>query len=156
MQRSRIVLPGGQVVSLIDDSYNANPDSVRAAIDALAALPGRRLLILGDMGEVGTQGLAFHAEAGSHAAARGIDAVWAVGELARHVSDAARQGGVAVRHATCVEALDVNLAALQGYSAVLVKGSRFMRMERVVRALQGLGASPAGSGASAQEASHAA
>jgi murE/murF fusion protein len=156
MQRSRIVLPGGQVVSLIDDSYNANPDSVRAAIDALAALPGRRLLILGDMGEVGTQGPAFHAEAGSHAAARGIDAVWAVGELARHVSDAARQGGVAVRHATCVEALDVNLAALQGYSAVLVKGSRFMRMERVVRALQGLGASPAGSGASAQEASHAA
>ncbi len=157
MQRSRIALPGGQVISLIDDSYNANPDSVRAAIDALAALPGRRLLILGDMGEVGAQGPAFHAEAGSHAAARSIDAIWAVGELAQHLADAARQGGVAVRHATSVEALQVDLAALQSYSAVLVKGSRFMQMERVVRALQALGAPPQSAGdTSTQEVSHAA
>jgi len=153
MQRSRLELPGGHAISLIDDSYNANPDSVRAAIDALAALPGRRLLVLGDMGEVGTQGPAFHAEAGSHAAARRIDAVWAVGDLARHAADAAGQDGVAVRHAANVEALAVDVAALQGFDAVLVKGSRFMRMERVVRALQGLGTPP---GAGAKEASHAA
>ncbi|MDE2326061.1 MAG: bifunctional UDP-N-acetylmuramoyl-L-alanyl-D-glutamate--2,6-diaminopimelate ligase MurE/UDP-N-acetylmuramoyl-tripeptide--D-alanyl-D-alanine ligase MurF [Betaproteobacteria bacterium] len=154
MQRSRLELPGGQIITLIDDSYNANPDSVRAAIDALAALPGRRLLVLGDMGEVGTQGTAFHIEAGSHAAACRIDAVWAVGDLARHVADAAGQGGVAVRHAAHAETLAVDVAALHGFDAVLVKGSRFMRMERVVRALQALGTRPPGAGP--KEAKHAA
>jgi UDP-N-acetylmuramoyl-tripeptide--D-alanyl-D-alanine ligase len=60
----------GRAITLVDDSYNANPDSVRAAIDVLAALPAPRLLVLGDMGEVGEQGVSFHAEAFSHAQAR--------------------------------------------------------------------------------------
>jgi UDP-N-acetylmuramoyl-tripeptide--D-alanyl-D-alanine ligase len=117
---------------LIDDSYNANPDSVRAAIDLLATLAGPRLLVLGDMGEVGAQGPAFHAEIGAHAKARGIEQLYALGE-ATLASVAAFGGG---RHFATVEALiaAVRDAADHG-GTVLVKGSRFMRMERVVRAL---------------------
>ena len=73
--RAITVTVGGRVLTLIDDSYNANPDSVRAAIEVLAELPGPRLLALGDMGEVGEQGLAFHDEVLRHALARGIEAL---------------------------------------------------------------------------------
>ena len=139
MQRSEIVLSDGHRITLIDDTYNANPDSVSAAIDALAAMPGRRLLILGDMGEVGIEGPAFHAEAGDHAAARGIDALWAVGDLAQHAAQAAGRGTVAVRHAQTVEALPVAQQDLRRFDAVLVKGSRFMRMERVAQSLRAFG-----------------
>ena len=126
----RHVLANGAL--LIDDSYNANPDSVRAAIDLLATLAGPRLLVLGDMGEVGAQGPAFHAEVGAHAKARGIEHLYAMGEATR-ASVAAFGGG---RHFDTIEALiaAVREAAGQG-ATVLVKGSRFMRMERVVRAL---------------------
>ncbi len=126
----RHVLANGAL--LIDDSYNANPDSVRAAIDLLATLAGPRLLVLGDMGEVGAQGPAFHAEVGAHAKARGIEHLYALGEATR-ASVAAFGGG---RHFDTIEALiaAVREAAGQG-ATVLVKGSRFMRMERVVRAL---------------------
>jgi UDP-N-acetylmuramoyl-tripeptide--D-alanyl-D-alanine ligase len=67
----------------VDDTYNANPDSVRAAIDVLAELPGPRLLVLGDMGEVGDQGPAFHAEVGDYARERGIEQLFTLGEQAR-------------------------------------------------------------------------
>ncbi len=118
----------GQRVTLVDDSYNANPDSVRAAIDVLAALPGPRWLVLGDMGEVGAQGPAFHAEVGARVRARGLAHLWC--------AHAARAAGGAARHFDPVEALLQALPA-QGPQAlsVLVKGSRFMRMERVVQAL---------------------
>ena len=79
--QSRVIERGGQRVLLIDDSYNANPDSVRAAIDVLAGLPGPRWLLLGDMGEVGDQGPAFHHEVGAYARQRGIEALWTAGEL---------------------------------------------------------------------------
>ena len=75
---------------MIDDTYNANPDSVRAAIDVLAQAPAPRILVLGDMGEVGTQGREFHEEIGAYAASRGIDTVLATGELARHMAAARR------------------------------------------------------------------
>jgi len=123
-------LAGGAL--LVDDSYNANPDSVRAAIDLLATLPAPRTLVLGDMGEVGAQGPAFHAEVGAYARARGIDTLLALGTAS---ADSARafDGG---RHFSTVEAL---LAAARdaaaGGGTLLVKGSRFMRMERVVQAL---------------------
>jgi UDP-N-acetylmuramyl pentapeptide synthase len=120
------------VLLLIDDSYNANPDSVRAAIDALAALPGRRALVLGDMGEVGANGPEFHAEVGRHAAQRGIDALWTLGTMSEHASAAA--AGIATRHAAHIEELAVQ--GLEGFDAIVVKGSRFMRMERVVAALR--------------------
>ena len=122
----------GRAVTLVDDSYNANPDSVLAAIDVLAAMPGPRWLILGDMGEVGTQGPQFHVEVGQRALEKAIEQVWAVGELCAHMQ--------AHRHFSCVAEL---LAALPGAlttpplaATVLVKGSRFMKMEQVVKALQ--------------------
>jgi UDP-N-acetylmuramoyl-tripeptide--D-alanyl-D-alanine ligase len=119
---------------LIDDTYNANPDSVRAAIDVLARSPGRKLLVLGDMGEVGTQGRDFHVEIGKYARDRGIDELYAMGELAAH---AARAFGAGARHYAAIEALLLDVgAALGPQVAVLVKGSRFMQMERVVRSFE--------------------
>nr|MCU0951800.1 UDP-N-acetylmuramoyl-tripeptide--D-alanyl-D-alanine ligase [Burkholderiaceae bacterium] len=82
----RHVLPSGAL--LVDDSYNANPDSVRAAIDQLATLPAPRTLVLGDMGEVGAQGPAFHREVGAYAAERGIDALLTLGAAARDAAEA--------------------------------------------------------------------
>ena len=126
---------GGAVV--IDDTYNANPDSVLAAIDALAqAAPGgRRVLALGDMGEVGERGPAFHAEIGRYARAHGVAQLLAAGELSRHVVAAFGSGA---RHFDSVEALALAARACDvAGTTVLVKGSRFMRMERVVRALTG-------------------
>jgi len=127
--------PAGTVV--IDDTYNANPDSMRAAIDVLAGFAAPRLLVLGDMGEVGDQGPAFHTEIGEYARARGIEALWAMGELAPH---AVRAYGPAGRHFAQAEDLaralrEDNEGTVAGASAVLVKGSRFMRMERMVDAL---------------------
>jgi UDP-N-acetylmuramoyl-tripeptide--D-alanyl-D-alanine ligase len=125
--------PGGARATLVDDTYNANPDSVRAAIDLLAGLPGPRWLVLGDMGEVGDRGPAFHAEVGAHARARGIDAFWAAGTLC---ADAARAYGEAARHFVDVDQLVAALPEAPRCASLLVKGSRFMRMERVVRALE--------------------
>ncbi len=133
-------------LTLIDDSYNANPDSVRAAIELLAQLPGPRLLVLGDMGEVGTKGPQFHAEVGSYARSQGIDYLFTLGELARHISDSFGGG----KHFDTVEALNAAvLQVLPHTASVLVKGSRFMKMERVVAAIQA-------SEQTHQEASHAA
>jgi len=121
--------------TVIDDSYNANPDSVRAAIDVLAASPGRTLLVLGDMGEVGEQGPRFHAEAGEYARERGVGGLYALGELARHAADAF---GTNARHFQSLDALAAAAREAAGAGAtLLVKGSRFMRMERVVAALTG-------------------
>jgi len=117
---------------VIDDTYNANPDSVRAAIDVLAQVPSPRILVLGDMGEVGTQGPEFHEEIGAYAFHRGIDTVLATGDLARHMT------GSGAQH---YEQFDDLLAALdkqlggKSDATVLVKGSRFMKMERVVQHL---------------------
>lgn len=125
--RALAVALGARTLTLVDDTYNANPDSARAAIDVLAELPGPRLLVLGDMGEVGDQGPAFHAEVGVYARERGIEQVFTLGEQA-----VAMQG----RHFPDVEALNAAvLQALDGTESVLVKGSRFMKMERVVEAI---------------------
>lgn len=125
---------GRQGAMLIDDSYNANPDSVRAAIDVLARAPGRRLLVLGDMGEVGAQGAAFHEEVGHYAREAGIDGLYALGELA---AVTARAFGVGARHYLRIEDLLADVeAALNPQTALLVKGSRFMQMERVVRGVE--------------------
>ena len=118
---------GGRTLTVVDDSYNANPDSVRAAIEVLAELPGPRLLVLGDMGEVGNQGPAFHAEVGDYARERGIEQLFTLGEQA---------AGMQGRHFADVEALNAAvLQALAQVESVLVKGSRFMKMERVVEAI---------------------
>jgi UDP-N-acetylmuramoyl-tripeptide--D-alanyl-D-alanine ligase len=120
--------------TVIDDTYNANPDSMRAAIDVLAAYSSPRILVVGDMGEVGTQGKEFHEEVAAYAKLRGIETVLATGELARHMSASG------ARH---YEQFDALLAALDQQlggnttTTVLVKGSRFMKMERVVQHLTG-------------------
>ncbi|SDD97548.1 UDP-N-acetylmuramoyl-tripeptide--D-alanyl-D-alanine ligase [Paraburkholderia lycopersici] len=120
--------------TVIDDTYNANPDSVRAAIDVLASHASPRVLVLGDMGEVGDDGPAFHREVGAYAKERGIDALYTLGDAAR---DIAAAFGAQALHAADVGEL-VRALAGGGYGAgatILVKGSRFMQMERVVAAL---------------------
>ncbi len=116
-----------QAVTLIDDSYNANPDSVRAAIDAMASLPGPRWLVLGDMGEVGEQGPQFHAEVGAYARERGVEALWSTGPLCKELGFG--------RHFESAAALCAQLNEAPPAATVLVKGSRFMKMEQVVQAL---------------------
>ncbi len=126
---------GAQGAVVLDDSYNANPDSVVAAIEVLARAPGRRLLVLGDMGEVGAQGAAFHAEIGRHARACEIDGLFVIGELCVHAAAAFGEGAKQFRD---IDALSTAIAAeARAGVTVLVKGSRFMRMERVVRSLTG-------------------
>ena len=124
-------LQGGRSVTLIDDTYNANPDSVRAAIELLASLPGPRWLVLGDMGEVGDHGPAFHREVGAFAKARGIDALWTVGSASTHAAEAF--GGA--RHFDDMASLLAALPQAPRCAAVVVKGSRFMATEQVVAAL---------------------
>ncbi len=120
--------------TVIDDTYNANPDSVRAAIDVLAATPAPRTLVLGDMGEVGSEGVAFHEEIGAYARARQIEQLFTVGELARHASLAF---GDHARHFDDMDKLNDEVAKVPPTASVLVKGSRFMKMERVVQRLTG-------------------
>jgi UDP-N-acetylmuramoyl-tripeptide--D-alanyl-D-alanine ligase len=118
--------------TIIDDTYNANPDSVRAAIDVLAESAEPRILVLGDMGEVGTQGPEFHEEIGAYAASRGIGTVLATGELARHMAASGAQHHE--QFDDLLAALDKQLGS-KSDATVLVKGSRFMKMERVVKHL---------------------
>jgi UDP-N-acetylmuramoyl-tripeptide--D-alanyl-D-alanine ligase len=143
----------GKSITLIDDTYNANPDSVRAAIDVLADLPAPHLLVLGDMGEVGDQGPEFHAEIGEYAAERGIETLLCMGELMRY--------GAAVfpgaRHCGGIDALNsCVLADIGSYRSVLVKGSRFMKMERVVDAIAASAVQGTPINTTLQEALHAA
>jgi UDP-N-acetylmuramoyl-tripeptide--D-alanyl-D-alanine ligase len=119
---------GGETI--IDDTYNANPDSVRAAIDVLVSCPAPTVLVLGDMGEVGAQGPDFHREVGAYAREKGVSRLLALGEATR---EAVRAFGEGARHFDTPEAL---IAQASGRT-ILVKGSRFMRMERVVAALTG-------------------
>jgi UDP-N-acetylmuramoyl-tripeptide--D-alanyl-D-alanine ligase len=120
-------------ITLVDDTYNANPDSVRAAIDVLAELPAPRLMVLGDMGEVGHQGPEFHAEVGAYAAECGIDMLYTLGDLSAHSA----QAYGAARHFQDMDSLmDAVLQNVSDFKSLLVKGSRFMKMERVVEALR--------------------
>jgi UDP-N-acetylmuramoyl-tripeptide--D-alanyl-D-alanine ligase len=125
--------PGQHGAMVIDDSYNANPDSMRAAIDVLATLPGRRIFVMGDMGEVGEAAGQMHDEIGGYAKSQGIDLLFALGEKS---AAAVHNFGGGGRHFTSVEALVAALKPLMDQdTTVLVKGSRFMRMERVVEAI---------------------
>ncbi|WP_028100880.1 UDP-N-acetylmuramoyl-tripeptide--D-alanyl-D-alanine ligase [Pseudoduganella violaceinigra] len=116
---------------LIDDTYNANPDSVRAAIDVLAKARAPRVLVLGDMGEVGTQGKEFHEEVAAYAASKGIERFFATGTLAAHMAPHAEH------HQEFDALLQAVSAAATPDATVLIKGSRFMKMERVVQHLIG-------------------
>jgi UDP-N-acetylmuramoyl-tripeptide--D-alanyl-D-alanine ligase len=121
--------------TLIDDSYNANPDSVRAAIDVLAAQPAPAVLVLGAMGEVGEHGPEYHAEVGRYARERGLAGLIALGEATREA--VAAFGAGALQCASVEETIAAARARARPGATLLVKGSRFMRMERVSAALAG-------------------
>jgi UDP-N-acetylmuramoyl-tripeptide--D-alanyl-D-alanine ligase len=132
----RRALAAGGVV--IDDTYNANPESMKAAIRVLAAEPGRRVFVMGDMGELGGAARELHAEVGAFARAHKLDALLALGADS---AAAAEAFGPGARHFTAVEALlDAARAEAAAGATLLVKGSRFMKMERVADALAGSGA----------------
>jgi UDP-N-acetylmuramoyl-tripeptide--D-alanyl-D-alanine ligase len=118
---------------VIDDTYNANPDSMRAALDVLAAIPGKHIFVMGDMGEVGEAAGQFHDEIGGYAKSRGVDLLFALGDLSVAAAGNFDGGG---RHFKRLEDLVEALKKELGPdTTVLVKGSRFMRMERVVEAI---------------------
>jgi UDP-N-acetylmuramoyl-tripeptide--D-alanyl-D-alanine ligase len=126
--------PGMHGATLIDDTYNANPESVRAAIAVLAQAPGRTLLVLGDMGELGQDAPALHAEIGNCARQAGVGRLFALGELS---ALAVQAFGKEARHFSRIEELLAEVeSALAPDLTVLVKGSRFMQMERIVNAFQ--------------------
>jgi UDP-N-acetylmuramoyl-tripeptide--D-alanyl-D-alanine ligase len=123
---------------LIDDSYNANPSSVRAAIEVLATLPGRRWLVLGDMAELGAYALDEHVRLGEFARAAGLERLYATGPLAARAAGAFGAGGESCADVPALtEALRAALGSAGEDVRVLVKGSRFNRLERVVGALAG-------------------
>lgn len=130
-QTFRLHLPDWQV-TVVDDTYNANPDSMCAAVDVLAELPGPHLLVLGDMGEVGDDGEELHAELGEYAMEKGIETLYCTGELMRYCAaffpDARHFGSMLALKKKCD-------SVLRGYRSVLIKGSRFMHMEQVVEHL---------------------
>ncbi len=115
---------------VIDDTYNANPMSMKVAIDVLMAMPGEKILVLGDMGELGDNAAEMHAEIGAYAKASGLNALYLLGEMSTETSNAF---GESARHYSTPQALTADLVKQmkQGVN-VLVKGSRFMAMERVV------------------------
>lgn len=116
---------------LIDDTYNANPASLRAAMKVLAQAQGKKILVLGDMGELGADAPRFHAEIGAEAHSLGIQKLLALGDLSTYAVD---EFGAGATHFKRIEDLFACLEQhLDSDSTVLVKGSRFMKMERVVQ-----------------------
>ena len=127
--------------TVVNDAYNANPDSMRASLTTFCALevPGRRVAVLGDMGELGDFARACHVGIGELAGTLPLDRLVCVGELAAHIADAAEAAGMdaarIVRAATVSDVLGEMDAYLEPGDAVLVKASHFMGLERVVEGL---------------------
>jgi UDP-N-acetylmuramoyl-tripeptide--D-alanyl-D-alanine ligase len=137
-------LPGfGKEARVIDDTYNANPDSVIAAIDVLAKLPGTRWLVLGDMGEVGDKGDVFHHEIGEYAKRMGIEHLYATGTLSKYAVQAFNHHSGAMHFdepKALLKKLKSELQIIKTKApssavSILVKGSRFTKMERIVNCL---------------------
>ena len=118
----------GRDVLLIDDTYNSNPDSMKVAIDSLSEMSEPRLIVMGDMGEVGEQGLAFHAEAGEYAQNNGIQQLFAMGALSQ---EAVKHFNGAQHFETIGALLTAVTDVICNMNSILIKGSRFMKMERV-------------------------
>jgi len=118
---------------VFDDTYNANPASLKAGLDVMAGYPGRHGLVLGDMGELGSQALDLHRQAGELAHAGAVQKLYAIGDLSRH---AAQAFGAGARHFTDADELVRTVKAeLDPSCTVLVKGSRAMGMEKIVQRL---------------------
>jgi UDP-N-acetylmuramoyl-tripeptide--D-alanyl-D-alanine ligase len=123
---------GKRAEQILDDTYNANPASMRAGIEVLRGFAPPRYLVLGDMGELGADAQDLHAEIGRAAAAAELEGVLTLGQLAKAAADAF---GAGAQSFTALDELLVALRALPKGAAMLVKGSRSARMERVVQAL---------------------
>ncbi len=121
--------------AIIDDTYNANPNSLKAGLEVLASRSARRWLVLGDMAELGADAARYHQEAGGMARALGVDRLYTVGELSRLAAE--RFGKDAVHFESQQDLIDALRADLGADATVLIKGSRSMGMERVVAALTG-------------------
>jgi len=134
--RGRWQTAGG--VRLLDETYNANPASVRAALDTLLTHGGKRFACLADMKELGDQGAGLHQEIGAYAARAGLDGLFAFGDLARQIAQAARANGLGEvgEGREVAQAVDWLMERIGPGSAVLVKGSRSMRTERILQELQ--------------------
>jgi UDP-N-acetylmuramoyl-tripeptide--D-alanyl-D-alanine ligase len=127
------VRAGREGAVVLDDTYNANPDSVRAGIEVLAATIGRKILVLGDMGEIGEASGQYHDEIGGYDKSQGVDLLFAIGDACQQ---AVRNFGEGARHFTDIEKLIAAVNKEMGpETTVLVKGSRFMKMERVADAI---------------------
>ena len=118
---------------LLDDTYNANPGSLAAAIETLVQFPGEHWLVLGDMGELGAQAIALHHQAGVQARAAGVAHLLTIGPLARHAAEGFGIG--AESYAEVAAAIERLLEVTRAPAVLLVKASRAMRLERVVAAL---------------------
>lgn len=133
--------PGGYTV--INDAYNANPDSMRASLDLLQAMeiPGHRLAVLGDMGELGTFAQACHGAVGKHAAHASLDELICVGELARFIAQAAQAEGLDPDRVHVLDTRDEALALVKERikpgDAVLIKASHFMELDGIAKELVG-------------------
>ena len=127
-------------LQILDDSYNANPDSVGAALCTLSSMPaaGRRIAVLGRMGELGAEAERGHRQVGEIAAREHIDCLVSVGEEARWIADAAWRGGVekVVRVESTDEAAQTLRELAKPGDVVLIKGSRSSKMERILEALE--------------------
>ena len=140
---STVVLLSGRLTSttlasgarIIDDSYNANPESLRAAIDVLSQCPGHKILVLGDMAELGDDALHDHCEAARYACSQGIDNLLTYDSLSAHAArEFGPQGHAFEDQASLIESLSKRI---NKNTTVLVKGSRSAHMERIVQALTG-------------------
>jgi UDP-N-acetylmuramoyl-tripeptide--D-alanyl-D-alanine ligase len=146
--------PFGDGVTLIDDSYNANPGSLHAAIDTLATAGGARWLVLGDMRELGDDAVALHAEVGRRAKASGIERLYTLGELSAATAEAFGEGATHFdAHDALADALRADIAARDAAGRregaplrVLIKGSRGSAMDRIVKDMLATGAPASGEG----------
>jgi UDP-N-acetylmuramoyl-tripeptide--D-alanyl-D-alanine ligase len=132
---------GAGGATIVDDTYNANPDSMKAALRVLARASGRRVFVMGDMGELGDAAASMHAEIGAFAKGAGIERLLALGPQGLHAVEAFGEGGT---HFSAMEPLVAAARAeAKPGATILVKGSRFMQMERVVERLAAEGADAA-------------
>jgi UDP-N-acetylmuramyl pentapeptide synthase len=135
--RGRLTRLPGEIV-VIDDTYNSNPEALASVLGTLSAStpPGRRVLVMGDMLELGRQGVSFHEQAGELAARSGVELLVGVGTLSRHAVDAARRAGIeAVTAGDTMQAAQMVPGLVRPGDLIVVKGSRGMRLEAVVDAL---------------------
>ena len=137
------MLRTSQGALVVNDAYNANPDSMRSSLDMFAALDveGRRIAVLGDMGELGSFAAECHRRVGAHAASCGLDRLVCVGTLARFIAEGALDAGFPEGRALCPDSVDEASSLVEGLlspsDAVLIKASHFMDLERMARRLAG-------------------